>query len=150
VFPPALIEIPIKAGCPGMICKQCGKARERIYTGASNLAFNIRVRDVRSGRIKHRDRRASHAEIKGYRENYGDGKQFVGYTDCGCNAGFESGIILDPFMGSGTTALVAQKLGRSWIGIELNPAYISIAQRRLKHHVNCTSSAFQMRGAVNL
>ena len=39
-------------------------------------------------------------------------------------------IILDPFMGSGTTALVAQKLGRKWIGIELNPKYIEIIKRR--------------------
>ena len=32
-------------------------------------------------------------------------------------------VVLDPFLGSGTTALVAQKMGRSWIGIELNPEY---------------------------
>ena len=35
-------------------------------------------------------------------------------------------IVLDPFMGSGTTAAVAQKLGRNWLGCELNPAYIEI------------------------
>ena len=38
-------------------------------------------------------------------------------------------IVLDPFMGAGTTALVAQKLGRKWIGIELNPKYIEIIKR---------------------
>ena len=42
----------------------------------------------------------------------------------------EGDIVLDPFMGSGTTALVAQKLGRRWIGIELNPEYIEIIKRR--------------------
>ena len=42
----------------------------------------------------------------------------------------EGDTILDPFMGSGTTALVAQKLGRKWIGIELNPKYIEIIKRR--------------------
>ena len=42
----------------------------------------------------------------------------------------EGDIVLDPFMGSGTTALVAQKLGRKWIGIELNPEYIEIIKRR--------------------
>ena len=42
----------------------------------------------------------------------------------------EGDIVLDPFMGSGTTAIVAQKLGRRWIGIELNPKYIEIIKRR--------------------
>ena len=32
-------------------------------------------------------------------------------------------LVLDPFMGSGTTAQVAQALGRQWIGCELNPEY---------------------------
>lgn len=47
----------------------------------------------------------------------------------------ENGIVLDPFMGSGTTALVAQKLKRSWLGIELNPEYIKIAEKRLLQEV---------------
>lgn len=44
----------------------------------------------------------------------------------------EGGIVLDPFMGAGTTALVARKLNRNYIGIELNPEYIRIAQNRLQ------------------
>jgi DNA modification methylase len=44
----------------------------------------------------------------------------------------KNGIILDPFMGSGTTALVAQNLGRKFIGIELNPDYVKIAKQRLR------------------
>ena len=43
----------------------------------------------------------------------------------------EGGIVLDPFMGSGTTALVAKGIGRNYIGIELNPDYKAIAERRL-------------------
>ena len=39
-------------------------------------------------------------------------------------------IVLDPFLGSGTTAHVAQKLGRRWIGIEREEKYIEIAKRR--------------------
>ena len=44
----------------------------------------------------------------------------------------KDGIILDPFMGSGTTAVAAKKLGRNYIGIELNPDYIKIAEARIK------------------
>jgi DNA modification methylase len=50
----------------------------------------------------------------------------------GCPSG---GIVLDPFVGSGTTALVARDLGCSAIGIELNPEYLEIARRRLAQHV---------------
>lgn len=46
----------------------------------------------------------------------------------GCPVG---GVVLDPFMGSGTTALVARDLGRQYIGSELNPEYVAIAERRL-------------------
>lgn len=46
------------------------------------------------------------------------------------------GVVLDPFMGSGTTGLVAKKLGRNYIGIDLNPEYIEIAQKRINDHKN--------------
>jgi len=42
-----------------------------------------------------------------------------------------NGMVLDPFIGSGTTAVVAKKLGRNYIGIELNPKYIEIANKRI-------------------
>src|SRR3990167_7870344 len=47
----------------------------------------------------------------------------------GCPEG--KGIVLDPFMGAGTTAIAAKRLKRNWIGIELNPEYIKIAEKRI-------------------
>jgi DNA modification methylase len=44
----------------------------------------------------------------------------------------EGGIVLDPFVGSGTTCIVAKKLKRNYIGIDINPEYCKIAQKRLK------------------
>jgi len=41
------------------------------------------------------------------------------------------GVVLDPFLGSGTTALVAQRLGRHYLGIDCVPKYCEMAQRRL-------------------
>jgi len=43
----------------------------------------------------------------------------------------EGGIVLDPFVGSGTTGMVAKILGRKYIGIELNPEYVEMANRRI-------------------
>lgn len=46
-------------------------------------------------------------------------------------AGSRTGdIVFDPFFGSGTTGEVAQRLGRQWIGIELNPAYEPLQKKR--------------------
>lgn len=42
-----------------------------------------------------------------------------------------SGVVLDPFMGAGTVAIEAERLGRDWLGIELNPAYRRQALRRI-------------------
>lgn len=50
----------------------------------------------------------------------------------GCPQG---GTVLDPFMGSGTTALVARNLQCNAVGLELNAAYIEIAKRRLSQEV---------------
>jgi len=44
----------------------------------------------------------------------------------------ENGVVLDPFIGSGTTGLVALKQNKKFIGFEINPEYIKIANKRLK------------------
>ena len=49
--------------------------------------------------------------------------------DAGCP---EGGVVLDPFFGSGTTAEVAMKQDKNWVGIELNGDYEKISKKRLK------------------
>lgn len=51
----------------------------------------------------------------------------------------EGGIVLDPFMGAGTTAMVARKLNRNYVGFELNPEYIKIAQNRIHNELGMFS-----------
>ena len=41
-------------------------------------------------------------------------------------------FVLDPFLGSGTTAVVAESLGRRWIGIEVNPIFVELARQRIE------------------
>ena len=44
----------------------------------------------------------------------------------------EGGIVLDPFLGSGTTGEVCQELGRNWIGFELNEANGPLIEKRTR------------------
>ena len=41
------------------------------------------------------------------------------------------GVVLDPYAGSGTSLLAARELGRKWVGIELNPCYVDLIERRV-------------------
>jgi site-specific DNA-methyltransferase (adenine-specific) len=130
VYPEELCETPIKAGCPEFICKKCGKAREKIYeskgTGidySNNSNYEKQVPDGIT-------RNAQHKVNAEYR--------YKGLSNCNCNAGFESGIVLDMFMGAGTTALVSLKQNKRFIGIELQPKYIEIAMKRLKPYLDQT------------
>lgn len=50
----------------------------------------------------------------------------------------EGDTILDPFMGSGTTGVVAQKLGRKFIGIEIDDEFFNIAENRIKKIMNAS------------
>ncbi len=45
---------------------------------------------------------------------------------------FQTGVILDPFMGAGSTAIAAMMLGRNWSGIEMNADYIKMAENESK------------------
>ena len=59
-------------------------------------------------------------------------KRTVGWRPtCKHEAPVQPCLVLDPFMGSGTTAVVAWQTGRDYLGIELNPEYIAMAERRL-------------------
>ena len=44
----------------------------------------------------------------------------------------EGNIVLDPFLGSGTTAIACEKLRRRWIGIEIDSRYCDVAKKRLE------------------
>ena len=52
----------------------------------------------------------------------------------------EGGTVFDPFTGSGTTAVVALENDRNYIGTELNPEYIKIAEERIKNEIKPTLS----------
>ena len=133
VFPEELVETPIKAGCPKYICKKCGFAKKKIIQSDNPSKEFMDWDDNRmSGAPNSFQSRQS---IKSLHRNTGgvySNAIFKGWEVCQCNTDFEGGIVLDPFIGSGTTALVSLKLGRRFIGFELSEAYCKIANKRIE------------------
>src|SRR5690606_22602797 len=126
VFPPDLIEPCILAGAPEKACPHCGApwvpVKEKVGEEAAGNPWGPNYTEY--------PRKDSGGPEGLKRKIY----KIVSYKPtCQCenNDGSGRGIVLDPFFGSGTTGLVAEKHGRQWIGIELNPDYIEIAKRRL-------------------
>jgi len=65
------------------------------------------------------------------RRGEGVGDQPAWGSTCSCGAGWEPGVVLDPFFGAGTVGVVAEQLGRQWCGIELSPRFAAMARERI-------------------
>ena len=134
-FPQKLIETPIKAGCPEHICTKCGKPKEKIIqtpklNGSESFDGKWGEADKQSVGYRMQGNMKKIRELTGEHDPVWP-RKLIGYTDCGCGSSFEPGIVLDPFMGAGTTAIVARKLNRNYIDIEMNKDYIKIAKSRM-------------------
>jgi len=104
-----------------------------------NLSIKIQRGGFKQGSIEGRNKRAVwKINPKGFKEAH-----FAVYPEKLCETPIKAGcpkggIVLDPFFGSGTTGVVALKQSKKFIGIELNPKYIEIANKRLKPHLEQT------------
>lgn len=105
-FPEALVEMCLKAGCPEVVCADCGQPYEvlsELVTVKTVGVYELKKR-VKSGHSK----------------------------SCNCQTDqTEAGIVLDPFLGSGTVARVAIENRRRWAGVEINPEYATITNDRI-------------------
>ena len=132
VFPEKLIEPMILAGCPTEICCSCGKIRMRISKRVTEPTRPARI--MGTGKSGRDDDPNKQLHTRDPQRHIVKDIQTIGWTDCSCQAKdkYQPGICLDPFMGSGTTAVVVKKLGRNYVGIELNKSYCDMAEKRLK------------------
>jgi len=121
-FPEKLVEPCILAGTSERgYCPECGKPWVRqvdVSGGGGNSGCNNGLK------------KATYDRLGG--GTYVPNHKTIGWLpSCQCASKPRPGIVLDPFSGAGTVALVAKKLGRHYIGIELNPAYVEMAKTRI-------------------
>ena len=133
-FPPALVEPCIKAGTSlHGVCSECGAPWEREINREVNGPLEAKPY-AGDGQMK----------MSGYPSTNGLEGTSLAQTDkvtletrgwrptCACDAMIVPAKVLDPFAGAGTTGLVAQRLGRDAILIEISEKYANMAAKRLR------------------
>lgn len=123
---------------PESVTDRCTKSHEYIFLLSKNPRYyfdnqSIKEESVEGG-LKNK-RNIWTVPVKAYREAH-----FATYPPelilpCVLGGSKEGDLILDPFNGSGTTGEVALQNNRNYIGLELNPEYAQIAERRLNNAV---------------
>ena len=120
---------------PESVKDRCTKSHEYIFLLSKSSNYYFDYEAIQEGSIdnigKRNKRDVWSVSIKPFKEAH-----FATYPQeliapcilAGCP---QKGVVLDPFMGSGTTGIVANKLCRHYIGIELNPEYVEMAERRI-------------------
>jgi hypothetical protein len=158
-FPPALVEPCILAGTSARgVCPSCAAPWERIVAkGESHYAKLGKTGREDFGRGDSQPGNAGQTRRPsgGVPSLVPANCETIGWRPtCKCGPNCADPIpatVLDPFLGAGTTALVAARLGREWVGIELSPTYADIAappprhrpatrKSRLTRCPNCTTS----------
>ncbi len=119
-FPPRLVRRPILATCPEAICSCCGTPWKRRVT-VTRLPVGPASKSP-----KPRDR-----QVIRFNDRWHTVRQVGELVPCGCRAPTLPGVVLDPFMGAGTVGLVAEELGRDWLGVEISPEYREMALKRI-------------------
>ena len=114
---------------PESVRDRCTKSHEYIFLLSKNQNYYFDVDAIKEP--TRRKRSVWNINKKGYKDTH-----FAVYPPdlikpCILAGSEENDIILDPFMGSGTTAFVAKELGRDYIGCELHEDYGKLIQKRL-------------------
>ena len=130
-YPTKLVAPCIKAGCPHKVCSECGSPwvreveKDRSFESGSG----------KSGRDpvgKHGVGLQGGGETRDVRRGPCVTVRTLGFLPtCECGGETEPGVVIDPFAGSGTTGVVAIRHRRRFLGCEINPEYVAMAQGRI-------------------
>ena len=131
-FPPRIPEITILTSCPPFVCPNCGRpwirCTEKTFHPMADRSPEVIDRGS-NGQKPMDESNGWQGVPRGTISTETTGWQ----QSCSCHPGLmpQPGLVYDPFMGSGTTALVALEHGRNYIGAELNFDYVQMARRRI-------------------
>jgi DNA modification methylase len=110
------------------LAKEAGLTEEHFAAiralGISDAGKALLVQNGTGRNAAHVKRLAAEAKqaLRGYFREFTFGRPVtVGWTDCGCGPLHVPGVVLDPFMGTGTTLETALELGRHAVGVDLRP-----------------------------
>jgi len=127
---------------PESVEDRCTKAHEYIFLLSKNPRYYYDGESIKEltvdGSEKKNKRSVWTTKVKGYK-----GAHFAVYPEdliqpCVISGCPKDGTVFDPFTGSGTTAVVALKNGRNFIGTELNPEYVKLAETRIEETIKPT------------
>jgi DNA modification methylase len=125
-FPKELPDLCIRAGCPPQVCACCGAPFKRhvrkIFVPQPDVSAERGLKGAPGQKATDRN-----SKPRGYTRIESLGWK----ATCSCHADARPGVVFDPFMGSGTTAVVAVELERYFIGTELKPDYAQMARERV-------------------
>ncbi len=136
-FPEKLVEPCVLAGTSERgYCGECGRPWVRVVEIDGKSTYSKRKRLGYSPKRGSNERDRQSLDYAGGHGNNARNVETIGWeASCNCNADTVPGLVLDPFMGSGTTALVAHRLDRDFIGFELSREYCEIAQKRIGQEI---------------
>jgi DNA modification methylase len=143
VYPTELIEPCILAGSSEMgHCPECGSKWNRIIEKTRLRRDQLDPTDP-NYRPNRYDENSPYTNINGKGDAGFTKTKTLGWEPtCDCGHDPVPDIVLDPFMGSGTTAYTAMKLGRQYLGCELNPEYKELQDKRIAEAQQELSSSF--------
>jgi hypothetical protein len=124
-YPEALVAPFLRATCPERCCPKCGQGWAPVVVVSDRYETRPgNGKDDDSGFARRdKKRHCTVTETSGYRPT------------CKCGSSDEPvpGVVIDPFLGSGRTLVVAKRLGLRGIGIELLPAYMAMAEKWVRN-----------------
>lgn len=134
-FPPKLIVDMIKAGTSEKgCCSECGAPWVRVVEKGFSEHSGKTESEYQKGSTANRLALLRQA-AREHGGEYVNTTKTVGWQpSCECNGDIMQAIVFDPFMGSGTTAEVALRLGRKYLGAEINEKYKRLSDKRLKKY----------------
>jgi hypothetical protein len=131
-FPLGLPSLAIRAGTSERgVCGACGAPHARVVEREFVPSQNTNNRD---GRWGGGDDPLAKMSTNGFTARGMTDSETIGWRPtCSCNAGAPvPAVVLDPFVGAGTTLIAADRLGRDAIGIDVQPTYIDLAAGRAR------------------